>query len=153
MSVYEAINQFLNDENVRFEHDEELNLIRFFFSAETAGWMVTVHHFEEASQLVVLSHFPSVVEEEFRTVVGEFVLRVNWELVVGGYDFGVDDGNLRFRTSIDIDDLEVTPLFVRNLIYSNISTMDLHIAALNRVAHGGSSVEEAFQLLGASLQE
>ena len=153
MSVMETIGQFLREEEVGFEQDDELKVIRFLFSNEAAGWTVTIHYLEDAAQIVVLSHLSSTVAEEFRSVVAEFVLRANCDLLVGGFDFGLDDGLVRFRTAMDIDDLDVTTQFVRNLIYSNVSTMDLHITALNRLAHGGANVAEAFQLLEANLQD
>lgn len=147
MSLFESIESFLSAENVPFDRDEELGLVRFFFVTENGNWMVTVHPFEDAAQLVVLSHFPSLVEEGHRASIMEFATRVNSDLFVGSFDVDLESGQVRFRTGLDLDDLEVTEALVRNLIYSNVSVMDTHIEGLNRVAFGGMAPNEAFALL------
>jgi hypothetical protein len=143
MSLVQSVETFLSTENVPFDRDDELGLIRFFFVTENGNWMVTVHPFEDAQQLVVFSHFPSVVEEGRRSAVAEFATRVNSDLFVGSFDVDVDVGQVRFRTGLDLDDLDVTQALIRNLVYSNVSVMDGCLPALNRVAHGGAEPKAA----------
>ena len=147
MSVLNTVAEFLDTEGVRYETDEDARVVRFYFTTEAAGWMVSVHHFSELQQLVVASHLPSVVPPELRPAVMEFATRINNELLVGNFDIDLDAGHVRYRTGIDLDELDVNAALVRNLIYANVWGMDLHSEGLNRVAYGGLDPEEAVALV------
>lgn len=150
MSILRSICDFLDAEGVRYEADEPAQAVRFFFTTEAAGWMVSVHHFTELQQVVAASHFPSVVPPELRDAVMEYAIRVNNELLVGGFDVDLDAGHVRFRTGMDLDDIDVNASLVRNLLYANISGMDMYLQGLNRVAFGGMAPADAVALVRTS---
>ncbi len=147
MSNIDVVKKFLNTEGVGFESDDELACVRFSFSGETVTWSVLVHDLAESQRLAVLSFIPSMAEEETRAQVSEFIHRCNYGLVVGNFELDVDTGEIRFRTSADLDDIEVNSALVRNLIYGNVGVVNDYLPGLNKVIHGGMDAASAIEMI------
>ena len=153
MAYLSTVVDFLNNEGVGHEIDETGDTVRFSFSGDTGTWMIFVHTLEESGRVAVLSIVPSLAPESVRDEVGRFLHRSNFGLVVGNFEIDMDGGEVRFRTSMDLDDLELTTAMVRNLIFGNIAVVNDYLPGLNRVIHGGLSADEAIQLLEDSQPE
>ena len=144
---------FLHAEGVGFEIDEDGGTIRFSFSGDTDTWMVFVYILEESDRVAVLSIIPSLAGEAVRAEVGRLLHRINFGLVVGNFEIEIDGGEIRFRTSMDLDDVGLTTNIIRNLVFGNIAVVNDYLPAINRVLHGGMTADEAIQMLEASGQE
>ena len=147
MAYLQTTADFLHAEGVGFEIDEEGGSIRFSFAGDTATWMVFVYILEESDRVAVLSIIPSLATESVQAEVGRFLHRSNFGLVVGNFEIELDGGEIRFRTSMDLDDVDLTTSMIRNLIFGNIAVVNDYLPALNRVLHGGMTADEAIQML------
>ena len=147
MSLLVVAANFLQAEEVHFEQNEEEHFIRFQFSGDDTSWMVVFQHLPDSQQVIVLSIAPSLVPEANRASVGEFIHRANFGMLVGNLEIDLDSGEVRFRSSVDIDDLTVDQHMIRNLIFGNIATMNIFISPLHKVLHGGLSAVDALQLI------
>lgn len=136
MTAFEKIVEFLESEEVRFEAVPEESMVRFNFAGQSGSWFVLGSSFPEANRVIFLSILPSLVPAERRAAVGEFINRINFGLVVGNLEIDMDGGEVRFRTSMDLDDVEVSVEMIRNLLYANVYMTDAHVPVINKVAFG-----------------
>jgi hypothetical protein len=143
----ESITAFLTNEEIGFEEHTESEIIRFNFSGNEANWMVTICNFEDSRQIVVLSVVSSLVPVERRAEMKEFISTVNFGLLVGNFEMDAEEGEVRFRTGADVDDMVVDQTLVRNLVYGNVSSMDIYISAINKVIHGNMSHQDAVAMV------
>ena len=143
MSRFDTLVEFLNAEDVGFEQLPEDKMVRFNFAGDAGTWFVLGQIFDEAERLAFLSILPSVVPTERRAAVGEFVNRVNFGLVVGNFELDMDEGEVRFRTAMDLDDVDLSVEMVRNLLYANVYMTNAHLVAMNKMVHGDMSPVEA----------
>ena len=119
-----------------FEQIPEESMVRFNFTGRDGFWVVLGSCFPEANRVIFLSILPSLVPAERRAAVGEFINRINFGLVVGNFEIDMDGGEVRFRTSMDHDDVEVSLEMIRNLLYANVYMTDAHVPVINKVAFG-----------------
>ena len=53
------------------------------------------------------------------------------------------DGEVRYKTSIDVEGGELTFKMWKSLVYANVLTMDRYFPGIMSVVYGGTSPEEA----------
>jgi hypothetical protein len=73
----------------------------------------------------------------------EFITRANYGLRIGNFEFDYSDGEIRYKSSLDFEKVELTPQMIKNMIYPAVSTMDRYLPGLMSVMFGGKSAEEA----------
>ena len=66
-----------------------------------------------------------------------YLTLANYGLLVGNFEMNLDDGELRYKTSLDFEGLDELPLqLVRNLVAANVRTMERYLPGLAAVAEG-----------------
>ena len=82
--------------------------------------------------------------------MAEFITRANFGMIIGNFELDYSDGEIRYKTSVDVEEVEVTDPLVRHLIYANVLTMDKYFPGLMRVLYGGISPVEAIEEVEAA---
>ena len=73
-----------------------------------------------------------------------FSTRVNFGVGLGNLEFSIPGGELRYKTSVDVEGLDPIPdLLIKNLLHANVSAMEKLYPKIQAVAHGALSPEEA----------
>ncbi|WP_179862142.1 YbjN domain-containing protein [Longibacter salinarum] len=104
------------------------------FEGEDDTWMCYAIALEEADQALFYSVYPDAVPQDRLGAVAEFITRVNFDLPIGNFELGLDTGELRMKTSIDVADDDVSVALVRNLVTANVVVMNRYVPGLRRVA-------------------
>ena len=78
-----------------------------------------------------------------RLAVAEYITRANYGLRIGNFELDFDDGEVRYKSSLDFESVELTPGLIRNTIYPAVQTMDRYLPGVLSVVFGGKSAEEA----------
>ena len=69
--------------------------------------------------------------------------RINYGLNIGNFELDMNDGEIRYKTSIDVEGGELSTRMVETLIAVNISTTDRYFSAFTDVLYAGMSPLEA----------
>jgi hypothetical protein len=85
--------------------------------------------------------YGSYVPDDRRVATAEAVSRINCRLGLGNFELDFDDGELRFRSSLDVEDGALSETMVDKMMSYTLYTMDRFHTALMSVAFG--SVEPA----------
>ncbi len=110
------------------------------------GWRVHVWIRVAEHQVLVHSVYPALVPEDRRAAVGRFLHRANFGAILGNFELDLDDGEVRYRTSIEVGDLHPSPGLLRPLFVANIGTCHRYFPGLAAVI-GGASVEGQIELI------
>ncbi|GBO53270.1 hypothetical protein APA_1177 [Pseudanabaena sp. lw0831] len=102
----------------------------------------------DAEQLIFYSIFPEVVPESRRSPVSEFLTRLNFGLLIGNFEMNFLNGQIRYKTSIDVEGDRLTAELIGQLVRANLNTMEGAHQHISIVINGELSPEEAI----ASLQ-
>ncbi len=106
------------------------------FKGHNGEWNCIVQVRSEEQQIVFYSAYEEAVPEERRDAVSNLLTRLNYQLVFGAFEFDLDDGELNFRTAIDVDGIIPEIRLIRNMVHTNIITMDRYLPAITAVISG-----------------
>ena len=98
---------------------------------------------EDLYRFIFFSVCPTNVPSKKRREMAELIARINYNLFLGNFELDFEDGEIRFKTSIIYESVELTPTIIEHLITSNLIAMDKNIAVITTFAFGGLSIKEA----------
>ncbi|MEL7052307.1 MAG: YbjN domain-containing protein [Cyanobacteria bacterium J06588_5] len=62
--------------------------------------------------------------------MAQFITRANYGLILGNFELDYTDGEIRYKTSLDVESDRLTPALTKNLISTNVTTMDQYLPGL-----------------------
>ena len=94
---------------------------------------------EDPAQLLFLSIFNPLVPLQNRDRISKHLMTLNYGLTFGNFELDFNDGEVRFRTTLnlmgmDLQSLSIHPL-IKHLVYTNIATVDRHWHGLRQFTH------------------
>lgn len=112
----------------------------------TTGLYASKFYANEAAPLIVcFTRAPLLVPLRARRRVMDFITRANFGMQQGGFELGLDDGLLGFRTATDVAGSVVAESTVRNMVAHNISTFDRYTPYLMEVIYGKRQPRDAVE--------
>ncbi len=140
---HDAVQAFFDGEQwPLFWREDDDNVATAICDAKNGRWQVSVHVRESQRQLLVYSTSPITVPPGTHAAAAEFVLRANRGMVLGNFEFDPDDGECRFKTSIDVGPTRLQPELISPLVYAGALMMDQYLPGLIAVM-GGVSPSDA----------
>ncbi|XID74189.1 YbjN domain-containing protein [Alkanindiges sp. WGS2144] len=110
--------------------EDDTTTFRIFVQGQQGEWSCMVRCFSATSRLLVYSLYPEQAPESLRPRMSELISRINYGLIFGNFEMDWEDGELRYKTSMDIEDIELTSTILRNLVYGNFHSFDLYFHAI-----------------------
>lgn len=143
VDIFQTIVQFFEEDGWSFARLEEQPILQMGFQGENGSWLCTAEARQEYEQFVFYSVCPVQAPEEKRLILAEFLTAVNYGLVIGNFEMDLDDGEVRYKTSLDVGGDELSEALVKNAVYMNILMMDRYLPGILAVLYGGVSPAEA----------
>jgi hypothetical protein len=134
---------FFQEDSWSFRQIEGQPVLVMGFQGESGQWNCYAQAREEEGQFIFYSVCPVNAPESKRMAVAEFLTRVNCGLFVGNFELDFDDGEIRYKTSIDIEGDRLVPALVGPLVYANVLMMDRYLPGLMSVIYGNVAPAEA----------
>lgn len=147
LTVYGAITSFLTEQGLIFTEEPAQGRVRFEYASEEAAWSSFAVAFEEAQQVAIYGVLPFAVGPERRAAALELIARINYGHVIGNFEMDLDDGELRFKTSLDFEGAELTLGLLRQLFASNVAVMSHYLPAILAVVLRGRDPQAALAAL------
>lgn len=141
--VLEALASFFTDDDWRYTQVTDATILRMSFSGTNGNWQCYAQAREEQEQIVFYSVAPINAPESHRPAIAEFLTRANYGMILGNFEMDYTDGEVRYKTSIDVEDVAITHDLVRPLVYANIAMMDKYLPGILAVVYGGKSPADA----------
>jgi hypothetical protein len=147
--ILDAMVAFFEEDDWSFGQLEEEPVLALGFQGENGQWTCYAQAREEGEQFLFYSVCPVNAPEDKRLVMAEFLTRANYGLYIGNFELDLDDGEIRYKTSIDVEGDRLSTALVRQLVYANVFTMDHYLPGIMRVIYGDASPAEAIaQVVG-----
>jgi hypothetical protein len=141
--LFEAVVDYLTEDDWKFQVVKDDTALMLSFRGEAGSWQCFATVDEEKQWFTFYSILPSNVPEEKRVEIAEFVTRANYGLVIGNFEMDYGDGEVRYKTSVDVEGGELTPKMIENIMRANLMTMDRYFAGLMGVLYGDRDPAEA----------
>jgi len=109
-------------------------LLRVPYADEIGAWTMLVVTDEAEGVCIVYSIFPVPVAEERRADMAVFLNAENYDLALGSFELDPADGELRFRTSLDVEGDRLSEVLFARLFGTNAGMMTRYYAELAEMA-------------------
>ena len=113
------------------------------FQGQNGRWTCVAYAAETQEQVVFVSLAPAAAQARNIHAVGEFLHRANWGIHIGNFELDFRDGEIRYKTSLDLEGVEVSYELIRNLVNANLHVFNHYLPGVMGVVQGGMSAEEA----------
>jgi hypothetical protein len=141
--IFETLQAFFAEDDWAYTPIEAQSLLRIDFQGENGQWICLAQAREAQEQFIFYSICPNTVPPNKRLVMAEFLTRANCGLVVGNFELDFEDGAIRYKTSIDVEDTQLNAALIRHLVYVNVLTMDKYLPSLAALIYTDVSAAEA----------
>ena len=122
--------------------NEQIHSMRLSIQGKNAEWVCLVRVFEQTERVLVYSILPSNASEAQRPDLALMLTEINYGLIVGNFEMDLDDGEIRYKTSLDVEGIPLNSTVLRNLLYGNFFSMDLYYHALTQALDGHSNLQQ-----------
>ncbi len=124
-------------------HNEAIHTLQLSINGKHGSWLCLLRVFSQTERVVVYSVLPEAVPQAQIDRLLHMLARINYGLVLGNFEIDIDDGEVRYKTSLDAENMTLNATILRNLVYGNFFGMDLYIRAiLAALAHPNRPIEQ-----------
>lgn len=141
-TIFQVMVSFFQEEEWEFKQLDNSTL-HLLFQGKNGQFNCYARAREAQQQFVFYSLCPAKVPQKKRKQLGEFVCRANFGMIIGNFELDFNTGEIRYKTSIDVKDNFLTEETLKQLVYTNVITMDQYLPGIEAVISSKKSPEEA----------
>lgn len=147
--ILDALVTFFEDDQWEFSLVEERNALHIHYSGVFGTLAGVAWAREDESEFIFYSIYRKPIPANKRPAVAELITRINYGMFIGNFEMDYDDGELRYKTSVDIEDGELTSNLIRPIVYLNFNRMDKYLPAIQAVVEDGMAPRPALNSINA----
>jgi hypothetical protein len=144
--ILAVLERFFDDDGWAVTQQLEHDILWLGFEGNNGQWKCCAQAREDEQQMVFFSICPRRVESAQRAAMAEFITRANYGIVIGNFELDYSDGEVRFKTSIDVEDARLTPALIHHLVYANLLMTDRYLPGITAIIEG-QSAQSALELV------
>ncbi len=144
-SIFKAIVEFFKQDDWDFTCLDNLPILSLGFSGKNGRWMCYAQARDDQQQFVFYSVCPLNVPEARRPAVAEFITRANYGMIIGNFEMDYTDGEVRYKTSIDVEGVGLSAPLAKQMVYANVLIMDRYLPGLMAVMYGSEAPRDAVE--------
>jgi hypothetical protein len=141
----QAVATFFTEDGWSFEPMPDRPILRLPFQGKGGRWncYAQIRVTRDVEQILFYSVLPLNVPADKLPAIAEFITRANYGMALGNFELDFNDGEVRYKTSLDVTETEITDSMLRPLIYTNVLMMDKYMSGLMAVVYADMSPAEA----------
>ncbi len=143
VSVFQTMIWFFTEDDWPFSQVEGKTILRTAFQGKNGDWNCFAQAMDDQSRFLFYSVSPTNIPEEKRAAVAEYLTRANYGLIIGNFEMDYNDGEVRYKTSIDVEGDRLTLALIKQAVYANVFTFDRYLPGLEAVISGEKTPLEA----------
>ena len=142
-TIFNEALDFFKDDQWIIDIDEETSGFRMIAKGDNGQWSCYAQALEDKKQFIFYSILPVNTPLDKIPHVLDFLNRLNLELMYGNFQLDPDDGQIVFKTSIDVTNNALSIPLTKQVVYNNVLTMDQCLPALMSIIYTDISPLEA----------
>lgn len=131
--IRQRVMKYLSEDQWTFQQGDYSLSARV--QGKNAVYPISFFIWEVDPDIRVYTYIDTRIYENKRATVAEFLTRANYNMPFGNFEFDMDEGEVRYKTSIAIGkNIEfLTDEILEQLIWVNVSNMELYYPAIMRI--------------------
>lgn len=142
---FEVVGAFLEEDDWHPQRLEDRTIYRVYFSGNNGDLRCYAQVRTDLEQFLFYVIAPIKAPEPERPVVAEYLTRANYGLRIGNFEMDYSDGEIRYKSSLDFEGVELNPALIKNTVYPAVHTMDYYLPGLLSVMYGHQEPAEAIK--------
>jgi hypothetical protein len=143
MALIDTMRDFLFDPNWGFAQGPTESSLVTHYEGQNGHFVAVLSVHEEQTQLVFYAFAPELTPAEHHTPMMELLTRANHGMLIGNFELDLDDGEVRYKVSVDVEGIADPTACVKNHLAACISTLDHYLPAIIAVQKGESNALDA----------
>jgi hypothetical protein len=141
--ILSTIVNFFTEDDWSFTKIQGSPVLRMAFQGKNGKWTCYAKARTEKAQFVFYSICPVSVPESKRLAIAEFITRANYSTIIGNFELDFVSGEIRYKTSIDVEGSTLTFPQIKQLVYTNLMMMDEYLPGIISVIDGDVEARDA----------
>lgn len=125
-----AVIEFLRSENWQYTVTENPAILRMMCQGKNGQWRCYAQIKENERQFIFYSVCPIATPTEKLKAIAEYIARANYGMAIGNFELDFKDGEIRFRTSMQAQDNQLSLDSIEHLVYTNAAMMDRYLPGI-----------------------
>lgn len=148
--LMDVVAEYLTADDWKFDRIADHNVISTSVKAEHATYRLFFHA-DESSQIVMLyATLSNLIPEERRLAAADYLTRANYGMRIGNFELDLNDGEVRYKVSMDVEGGTLALTMVKNMIGTAVTTFDRYFQGLMSVCYAVTDPAEAIQAIEQS---
>jgi hypothetical protein len=143
--ILAEVQRFFEEDDWKPRQLEGQPILTMGFKGDNGSWRCYARVHEEQDRFMFYSLMESHVPDDKRVAVAEYLTRANYGLYIGNFEMDFSDGEVRFKTSIDVEGGELTQVMIKNLVYVNVMMMDKYLPGVMSVIYAATPPQDAIE--------
>jgi len=137
-TLYSTIAAFMDEAKRPYQGEAESGILTTEINGDDGSWRVYIQitDDDEARRVVVHAQLPARIPDGNRVNVAELLTRINYDLIVGNFELGLDDGEVLFKTTLDLADGMLTQAMFERMYLLNGQIMNQYFPQILSVGYG-----------------
>ena len=141
--ILEEIIDFFTEDDWPYTKIKGEPVLLTAFQGENGKWNCSAKARVQQEQFIFYSICPINAPENKRLAMAEFLTRANSGMIIGNFELDFADGEIRYKTSIDVQGDFLSFELIKQLVYANVTMMDEYLPGIISVINGEVSPEDA----------
>lgn len=142
-ALFEIVVSFFESHDWPISQVEGETALQMAFQGENGQWSCYASTNEARQEFVFYSLCPINVPENQRLAMAEFLTRANYGITIGNFEMDFDNGEIHYKTSIDVEGDELSTALIQQLVAANVVIMNQYLPGIMAVIYGNVSPKEA----------
>ncbi len=143
LMAFATLGEFLRTDEWYPQQLEDKYIYRMGFAGKNGQLSCFAQIRVDLEQFLFYVLAPVKAPELSRLPAAEFIARANYGLRIGNFELDFNDGEVRYKSSLDFEGAELTPALIRNAIYPAVQTLDRYLPGLMKVIYGTMAPQDA----------
>ncbi len=143
--MFEKFKEYLKKVELAFSIVENETVITFGYRSK-GNYQCIIDVNDEDKIVIIYTILGSLVEPERRNRIAQLLTRVNFGIRIGNFEMDYDDGQIRYKTSVDYDGVkDFDDSFIESLILINLTTTDKFYQAIEEGLFSRKTIEKILE--------
>ena len=121
---------YLDKNKIQHAVLEENKVVTFSTRTENGNFQCIADVDETINTFLFYTMLGIFIPESKRLIVCELLARINYGIIIGNFEMDMDDGEIRYKTSIDYEGSELTDKNIDNIMSANLSMVDNYLFSI-----------------------
>jgi hypothetical protein len=132
-SLWDTVIRFFVEDDWPLQQVGNDPILLSVFEGKHGRWNCLIRVAEEQDRVVFYSIVPEETPPDRRLAMAEFLTRANYGMLIGNFEMDFSDGEVRYKTSIDVEGDRLTTSLMQQIVYANIRTMDRYLPGIRQI--------------------